>query len=171
MFVAINSWKHLKTTIAGLSNDEIYNKVMDEKIPCPKCKKLNWTQPRFNLMFKTYQGVLEDTAAQIYLRPETAQGIFVNFKNILDSMRVRLPFGVGQYGNPSEMKSLRVTLFSNPSLNKWRLNILSVEQAKEYFDRWVEDSLNFYALGIKKKMRVRNHEKRTVSLFFHDRRH
>ena len=160
--------EHLKTTIAGLSNDEIYNKVMDEKIPCPKCKKLNWTQPRaFNLMFKTYQGVLEDTAAQIYLRPETAQGIFVNFKNILDSMRVRLPFGVGQYG-----KSFRneITpgnfIFRTREFEQMEIEyFVRPEQAESVFKQWVEDSMNFFtALGIKKdKMRVRNHGKEELS--------
>ena len=95
-----------------MSNDEIFNKIMDEKIKCPKCGKLDWTQPRaFNLMFKTYQGVIEDTAEQIYLRPETAQGIFVNFKNIIDSMRVRLPLELGNMENHSEMKSLQEISF------------------------------------------------------------
>jgi glycyl-tRNA synthetase len=62
-------------------------------------KKADWTDIRkFNLMFKTFQGVIEDQANTIYLRPETAQGIFVNFKNILDTTRVRIPFGIAQIG-------------------------------------------------------------------------
>ncbi len=160
--------EHFKDTIAGLSNDEIYNKVMDAKIPCPKCGKVDWTQPRaFNLMFKTYQGVVEDTAEQIYLRPETAQGIFVNFKNILDSMRVRLPFGVGQYG-----KSFRneITpgnfIFRTREFEQMEIEyFVRPEDAETYFDAWVEDFKNFFKdLGIPDgKLRLRYHEKDELS--------
>src|SRR5262249_50429819 len=70
-----------------------------EKIPCPKCDATTLPPPRqFNLMFKTYVGAAEDAAAVAYLRPETAQGIFANFKNVLDSSRVKLPFGIAQVG-------------------------------------------------------------------------
>ncbi len=160
--------EHLNTTIAGLSNDEIYNKVMDEKITCPKCGKLNWTQPRaFNLMFKTYQGVVEDTAEQIYLRPETAQGIFVNFKNILDSTRLRLPFGVGQYG-----KSFRneITpgnfIFRTREFEQMEIEyFVRPEEAATVFDRWVEDYKQFFnTLKIpSEKLRLRFHEKDELS--------
>lgn len=160
--------EHFKETIAGLSNEEIYNRVMDAKIPCPKCGKVEWTQPRaFNLMFKTYQGVIEDTAEQIYLRPETAQGIFVNFKNILDSMRVRLPFGVGQYGKSfrneitpgnfifrtREFEQLEIEYFVRP------------EESEKYFDQWVEDFKQFFAaLNIpEKSLRLRYHDKDELS--------
>jgi glycyl-tRNA synthetase len=160
--------EHLKTTIAGLSNEEIYNKMMDEKVPCPKCGKIDWTTPRaFNLMFKTYQGVIEDTAEQIYLRPETAQGIFVNFKNILDSMRVRLPFGVGQVG-----KSFRneITpgnfIFRTREFEQMEIEyFIRPEDAEKYFDQWVEDFKNFFAtLRIpEEKLRLRYHEKDELS--------
>ncbi len=158
----------LQITIAGLSNDEIFNKIMDEKIKCPKCGKLDWTQPRaFNLMFKTYQGVIEDTAEQIYLRPETAQGIFVNFKNIIDSMRVRLPFGVGQYG-----KSFRneITpgnfIFRTREFEQMEIEyFVRPENADQYFDAWVEDYKKFFAdLAIPaEKLRLRYHEKDELS--------
>ena len=70
-----------------------------ENIVCPSCGKKDFTPIRqFNLMFKTFQGVNEDTAAQIYLRPETAQGIFVNFKNVLRTTRRKMPMGIGQVG-------------------------------------------------------------------------
>ena len=160
--------EHFKTTIAGLSNEEIYNRVMDAKIPCPSCGKVDWTQPRaFNLMFKTYQGVIEDTAEQIYLRPETAQGIFVNFKNILDSMRVRLPFGVGQIG-----KSFRneITpgnfIFRTREFEQMEIEyFVRPEESEKYFDLWVEDFRKFFAaLGVPEaKMRLRYHEKDELS--------
>ncbi len=160
--------EHFKETIAGLSNEEIYNRVMDAKIPCPKCGKVEWTQPRaFNLMFKTYQGVIEDTAEQIYLRPETAQGIFVNFKNILDSMRVRLPFGVGQYG-----KSFRneITpgnfIFRTREFEQMEIEyFVRPEESEKYFDQWVEDFKQFFAaLNIpEKSLRLRYHDKDELS--------
>ena len=159
---------NLDTVITGKSNEEIMAMVMENKIKCPKCKSLDWTEPRaFNLMFKTYQGVLEETASQIYLRPETAQGIFVNFKNILDSTRVRLPFGVAQVGKAfrneitpgnfvfrtREFEQMEIEFFIRP------------EDAKHWFDTWVEDSMKFFlSLGVnKEKMRIREHEKEELS--------
>lgn len=160
--------EHLKTTIAGLSNEEIFNKVMEEKIVCPKCGKLDWTQPRsFNLMFKTYQGVVEDTAEQIFLRPETAQGIFVNFKNIMDSTRLRLPFGVGQYG-----KSFRneITpgnfIFRTREFEQMEIEYFVRPEEKEaIFDQWVADYKDFFdRLGVPaEKIRLRFHEKDELS--------
>ena len=73
--------------------------IEEHKIACPKCGAHNFTDIRqFNLMFKTFQGILEDNKNTIYLRPETAQGMFVNFKNVQRSMRKKLPFGIGQIG-------------------------------------------------------------------------
>ncbi|WRN75167.1 aminoacyl--tRNA ligase-related protein [Staphylococcus aureus] len=73
--------------------------IDDEGIVCPVSKTANWTEIRqFNLMFKTFQGVTEDSTNEIFLRPETAQGIFVNYKNVQRSMRKKLPFGIGQIG-------------------------------------------------------------------------
>ncbi len=160
--------EHLKTTIAGLSNDQIFERIMAEKITCPKCKKLAWTQPRaFNLMFKTYQGVVEDTAEQIYLRPETAQGIFVNFKNLTDSMRVRLPFGVGQYG-----KSFRneITpgnfIFRTREFEQMEIEyFVRPDDVDGPFDAWVEDFKKFFKdLGVSdEKIRLRYHEQDELS--------
>ncbi|WP_027124052.1 glycine--tRNA ligase [Mycoplasmoides pirum] len=85
-------------------SENIENNVIDElilknKINCLKCNKNEWTKVRkFNLMFKTFKGVTEDNLNTLYLRPETAQGIFINFKNILRTQRMQLPFGVGQIG-------------------------------------------------------------------------
>ena len=82
-----------------LNDEELYNYIMENKIVCPKCGKLNYTEIRqFNLMFETNRGVVKDKASQIYLRPETAQGEFVNFLNVQRTMRTKLPFGIGQIG-------------------------------------------------------------------------
>lgn len=86
-------------TLTSLSNEQMEAFIKDQNINCPSCGKHNYTSiRRFNLMFKTFQGVTEDSAAEIYLRPETAQGIFVNFKNVLRTSRKKLPFGIGQIG-------------------------------------------------------------------------
>lgn len=83
----------------GWSNDQMQAYIAEHNIGCPECGKHDFTSIRkFNMMFKTHQGVTEDSAAEIYLRPETAQGIFVNFKNIMRSTRRRLPMGVCQIG-------------------------------------------------------------------------
>ena len=87
------------TNVAGWSNEEMSAYIKEHNIPCPNCGKTNFTDIRqFNLMFKTFQGVTEDTKDEIYLRPETAQGIFVNFANIQRTSRKKIPFGVAQIG-------------------------------------------------------------------------
>ena len=83
----------------GWDNERMEQYIAEQQIPCPSCGKRDFTGIRkFNMMFKTFQGVTEDNAAEIYLRPETAQGIFVNFKNIVRSTRRKLPMGVCQIG-------------------------------------------------------------------------
>lgn len=83
----------------GWTNEVMKSYIEDHKIACPRCGSHDFTDIRqFNLMFKTFQGVLEDTKSTIYLRPETAQGMFVNFKNVQRTMRKKLPFGIGQVG-------------------------------------------------------------------------
>ena len=93
----IEEWAHEqgKDMIAdGMSDEEMIKFLDDNNIPCPNCGKHNFTSIRkFNLMFKTFQGVTEDAKAEIYLRPETAQGIFVNFKNVMRTTRKKLPIG------------------------------------------------------------------------------
>lgn len=85
--------------VDGWSNQRMMDYIKEHNISCPECGKNNFTDIRqFNLMFKTFQGVTEDSKAVVYLRPETAQGIFVNFKNVLRTTRKKLPFGVGQIG-------------------------------------------------------------------------
>ena len=132
-------------------------------------KKADWTEVRkFNLMFKTFQWVTEDNSATVYLRPETAQGIFVNFKNILDTMRVRIPFGIAQVG-----KSFRneITpwnfLFRVREFEQMEIEYF-VEPEKDafYFERWKEDCWTWWTetLGISKdKLRFRDHEEDELS--------
>ena len=84
---------------AKYSNDELVEMIKEKGIKCPNCGAQDFTDIRnFNLMFKTFQGVTEDNKNTVYLRPETAQGIFVNYTNVQRSMRLKLPFGVGQIG-------------------------------------------------------------------------
>ncbi len=89
----------LDVNVEAMDNDQLMAFIREHSVPCPGCGKSDFTDIRkFNLMFKTFQGVNEDTAATVYLRPETAQGIFVNFKNIQRTTRRKIPFGVGQVG-------------------------------------------------------------------------
>ncbi len=89
----------LESSVDGWTNEEMMDFIKKNSIPCPTCGKHNFTDIRqFNLMFKTFQGVTEDAKNVVYLRPETAQGIFVNFKNVQRTSRKKVPFGIGQIG-------------------------------------------------------------------------
>ena len=89
----------LESSVDGWSQEEMKNFIEEHNVPCPSCGKHNFTDIRqFNLMFKTFQGVTEDAKNTVYLRPETAQGIFVNFKNVQRTSRKKIPFGIGQIG-------------------------------------------------------------------------
>ena len=98
----IEEWMHehnCEEIVDGWSDEKMINYIKENNIVCPNCGKQNFTDIRkFNLMFKTFQGVTEDAKAEIYLRPETAQGIFVNFKNVLRTTRRKLPMGIAQIG-------------------------------------------------------------------------
>ncbi len=91
---------YTKSTIAdGMTEEEMVKYLKDNKVPCPKCGKSNFTDIReFNLMFQTYRGVTKDNKSIVYLRPENAQGEYVNFLNVQRSMRAKLPFSIGQIG-------------------------------------------------------------------------
>ena len=94
-----NAKHNIDLNIAGWTNEQMENYVIEHKIVCPKCGNSNFTGIRkFNLMFKTFQGVTEDSTNTVYLRPETAQGIFVNFKNVQRTTRKKIPFGICQTG-------------------------------------------------------------------------
>ena len=82
-----------------MSNEELMTYIKENKVPCPKCGKCDFTEIRqFKLMFETYRGVVKDSKSVVYLRPENAQGEYVNFLNVLRSMRAKLPFSIGQIG-------------------------------------------------------------------------
>ncbi|MFN3270571.1 MAG: glycine--tRNA ligase, partial [Candidatus Kapaibacteriota bacterium] len=88
-----------KKLISANSPSDYYNIIVEYKIPDPVSGTTEWTEVRyFNLMFKTFIGAVEDASSVVYLRPETAQGIYVNFKNVLDTARQKIPFGIAQIG-------------------------------------------------------------------------
>ncbi len=94
-----NNAQGLETRVDGWSNDQLIAYIREQGIACPECGSKDFTDVRkFNLMFKTFQGVTEDSKAEIFLRPETAQGIFVNFKNVQRTTRKKIPFGICQVG-------------------------------------------------------------------------
>ncbi len=154
----------------GWSNEKLVEYINSSKIVCPKCGKLDYTDIRqFNLMFKTFQGVTEDTKNTIYLRPETAQGIFVNFQNVQRSMRLKLPFGICQIGKSfrneitpgnftfrtREFEQMELEFFCKPGteiewFNYW----------KNYCHTWLKD------LGMKEEnLRFRDHEQEELSFY------
>lgn len=98
----IESYAHEKgedIVADGWTDEQMLKYINEHKIVCPKCGKLNYTDIRkFNLMFKTFQGVTEDSTSTVYLRPETAQGIFVDFKNVMRTTRKKIPMGIAQIG-------------------------------------------------------------------------
>jgi len=128
---------------------------------CPNCGSELGPPRRFNLMFKTFIGPVEDTANEVFLRPETAQGIFVNFKNVLDSTRKKLPFGIGQIGKSfrneitpgnftfrtREFEQMEVEFFVKPGSDE------------EWLDSWVKSRYQWYVgLGIRpENLRLRKH--------------
>ena len=145
---------------------DVWDFLSQKQIVCPTCGKCDWTLPKqFNLMFKTYQGVNEDSAAEIYLRPETAQGIFVNFKNVERTTRRKLPFGIAQIG-----KSFRNEI--TPGNFTFRTREFEQMEIEYFFDPETQDWHELYAelqktswsfvheiLGIGEgKLRLRDHD-------------
>src|SRR5574344_1829238 len=159
-----------KETGDGWSNEKLISYINDNKIVCPKCGKLNYTDIRqFNLMFKTFQGVTEDTKNTIYLRPETAQGIFVNFNNIQRSMRLKLPFGVGQVGKSFRNEItpgnfiFRVREFEQMELEFFCKPGTELDWFKHYKDECKKFLID---LGINDdNIRLRDHEKEELSFY------
>ena len=155
---------------AGMSHEELINYIKDNNIVCPNCGKLDYTDIReFNLMFKTFQGVTEDNKNTIYLRPETAQGIFVDFLNIQRSMRLKVPFGVGQVGKSFRNEItpgnfiFRVREFEQMELEFFCKPGTELEWHKYYKDACI----NFLiSLGIKEEnLRLRDHSKEELSFY------
>ena len=152
----------------GWSNEKMSEYIAEQGIKCPECGKSDFTGIRkFNMMFKTFQGVNEDTASQIYLRPETAQGIFVNFKNVQRTTRRKLPFGIAQVGKSfrneitpgnftfrtREFEQMELEFFCEPGTElKW------YEYWKDYCHKFL------LSLGMKEEhIRLREHAKEELS--------
>ena len=152
----------------GWSNAQMEAFIQEKGIVCPECGKTDFTGIRkFNLMFKTFQGVTEDSASELYLRPETAQGIFVNFKNVLRTTRKKLPFGIAQVGKSfrneitpgnfifriREFEQMELEFFCTPGTDL------------EWYAYWKNYCHNFLlALGMKDaSIRLREHEKEELS--------
>ena len=160
--------KKLDLSIAGWSNEKMEKYIADNKIPCPSCGNCNFTGVRqFNLMFKTFQGVTEDTTNTVYLRPETAQGIFVNFLNVQRTSRMKVPFGIGQIGKSfrneitpgnfifrvREFEQMDLEFFCKPGTDL------------EWFGYWKEFCKNWLlGLGIKEdRLKLRDHDPEELS--------
>ncbi len=157
---AVDAWTH----------EEMKKYIDDNNIACPSCGKHNFTDIReFNLMFKTFQGVTEDARNTVYLRPETAQGIFVNFKNVQRTSRKKIPFGIGQIGKSfrneitpgnftfrtREFEQMELEFFCEPGTDlEW------FAYWKQFCIDWLKD------LGIKEdEMRYRDHDKEELSFY------
>ncbi len=153
---------------AVLTLDQVQPMMMAEKIKCPSCGKVDWTvAKKFNLMFKTEQGVVEGQGADIFLRPETAQGMFVNFKHVAQTLRKRLPFGIAQVGTvfrneitpgnftfrTREFQQMEIEYFIEPGTED------------KHFESW-KDTMWQWCLDIglaPERLRVREHTKEELS--------
>lgn len=128
----------LDQKVEGLSDSDLTKIIQDNKIKCPKCGKSDWTDVRkFNLLFPVHMGIVEGDQSLAYLRGETAQGMFINFKNILDSTRVKLPFGVAQIG-----KSFRNEI--TPGNSVFRTLVFEQAEIEYFFDSENEQWENLY---------------------------
>ena len=154
----------------GWTNEQLVSYINDNKIPCPNCGKVDFTDIRqFNLMFKTFMGVTEDAKSEVYLRPETAQGMFVDFKNVLRATRRRMPMGIGQTGRSfrneitpgnftfrtREFEQMELEFFCKPGTDL------------EWFEYWKDFCKNWLMnLGIKEEnLRLRDHSKEELSFY------
>ena len=169
----IEEWAHEKgkdLVADGFSDEELVNYIKENNIPCPNCGKTNFTSIRkFNLMFKTFQGVTEDSTATVYLRPETAQGIFVDFKNVLRTTRKKMPMGIAQIGKAfrneitpgnftfrtREFEQMELEFFCKPGTDlEW------FAYWKEFCKKWLLD------LGMKEEnIRLRDHSKEELVFY------
>ena len=165
------AYKNGKDIVAdGWSDEELLNYIIDNKIVCPNCGKLNFTNIRkFNLMFKTFQGVTEDSTSTVYLRPETAQGIFVDFKSVLRTTRKKMPMGIAQVGKAfrneitpgnftfrtREFEQMELEFFCKPGTDL------------EWFKYWKEFCKNWLLnLGMKEEnIRLRDHSKEELVFY------
>jgi len=154
----------------GWSNEKLEEFIKDNKIACPKCGSLDYTNIRkFNLLFETHQGVTDDAKSTVYLRGETAQGIFVNFQNVQRTMRAKLPFGIGQTGKSfrNEITPGNFT-FRTREFEQMELEFFCKPDSDlEWFKYWKNNCMNFlFDLGISKdNLRFRDHAKEELSFY------
>jgi glycyl-tRNA synthetase len=170
MIKNFNRENNVDESVEGFDNAALMAYIKEHNIPCPNCGAHNFTEvKKFNCMFKTFQGVNEDTAAQIYLRPETAQGIFVNFKNVQRTTRRKIPFGIGQVG-----KSFRneITpgnfIFRTREFEQMELEFFCVPGTDlEWFQYWRSFCKNWLlSLGIhEENLRLRDHTQKELSFY------
>ncbi|HIV79707.1 MAG TPA: glycine--tRNA ligase [Candidatus Avanaerovorax faecigallinarum] len=155
-------------TVDGWSNEKLEGYIKEHQVKCPECGKSNFTGIRqFNLMFKTFQGVTEDSKSEIYLRPETAQGIFVNFKNVQRTSRKKIPFGIAQIGKSfrneitpgnftfrtREFEQMELEFFCKPGTDlDWFA----------YWKNYCEEFLKSLGMNME-NVRLRDHEKEELS--------
>ena len=154
----------------GWTAEEMSAYIEEQNIPCPSCGKHNFTDIRqFNLMFKTFQGVTEDAKNTVYLRPETAQGIFVNFKNVQRTSRKKIPFGIGQIGKSfrneitpgnftfrtREFEQMELEFFCEPGTDlEW------FAYWKDFCHEWLKK------LGMKdEELRLRDHDPEELAFY------
>jgi len=169
----IEEWAHFKgtsITVDGWDDAKILDFMKENSISCPKCGKFNFTDIRkFNLMFKTFQGVTEDAKSELYLRPETAQGMFTNFKNVQRATRRKLPMGIGMQGKSfrneitpgnfifrtREFEQMELEFFCKPGTDlEW------YEYWKNFCKDWITN------LGVREaKLRMREHSKEELSFY------
>ena len=157
-------------TADGWTNEELMEYITKNNIVCPKCGKMNYTDIRkFNLMFKTFQGITEDSANTVYLRPETAQGIFVNFKSVQRTSRKKVPFSIAQIGKSfrneitpgnftfrtREFEQMELEFFCKPGTDL------------EWFGYWKDYCWNFLLnLGVNAdSLRMRDHGEEELSFY------
>ena len=166
----IEEFTHGKETGDGWDNEKLEKFIADNKIPCPKCGKSDFTEIRkFNLLFESHIGVTEDSKSKVYLRGETAQGIFVNFNNVLRSQRAKIPFGIGQIGKAfrneitpgnfifrvREFEQMEYEFFCKPDTDL------------EWHAYWKKKCLDFLEqLGLKEEnLRYRDHTPEELSFY------
>ncbi len=160
----------LSSSVDGWSHEEMEKFINDNNIPCPSCGKHNFTSIReFNLMFKTFQGVTEDAKSIVYLRPETAQGIFVNFKNVQRTSRKKVPFGICQIGKSfrNEITPGNFT-FRTREFEQMELEFFCKPGTQtEWFEYWRKFCYEWLlALGISKDhLRLRDHDPEELSFY------
>lgn len=149
---------------ARMADEQIAARAIAEQVTCPGCGQASFTEARqFNLMFKTHVGPLEDSNAVVYLRPETAQGIFVNFLNVLNSSRQKLPFGIAQIGKAFRNEiNTRNFLFRTREFEQMEMQyFVKPGEEDHWFEYWREKRMNwFVGLGVKpEQLQWHKHEK------------